>query len=107
MTPHAHFHQCTPPVALVHHRKAGIPPFCELVNLSYLILLVEKFDRVINSVPPPPQASIAGSIRNPIATLMMESTEQSTLCGTNERDLAKRMASLYVHLFGIVEEAGA
>ena len=41
----------------VHHTKAGIPPFCVLVNLSYLILLGGKssiIDWVLDSVLPPP-----------------------------------------------------
>ena len=51
MTPHAHCHLCTPPVAPVHHGKAGIPPFCVLVNLSYLVILGGKRSIIDRDLP--------------------------------------------------------
>ena len=57
MTLHAQFHQCIPPVAHAHHRKARFPPFCVLVHLSYLVLREGKssiIDRVLNSALSPP-----------------------------------------------------
>ena len=56
MAPHVHFHQCTCPIPLGHHRKVGFPPFTALVKLSYLVLLhrkSSKIDQVINFVYTP------------------------------------------------------
>ena len=53
----------------MHHRKAGIPPFCVVVNLSYLVLLGGKssiIDRVLDSVlPPPPPPVYPIFVRSP------------------------------------------
>ena len=57
MAPHVHFHQCTPPIPLGHHKKLGFPLFTVLAKLSHLVLLhgkSSKIDHVISLPPPPP-----------------------------------------------------